>query len=101
MGVVRCAQIADALMAGGLAASTPAAAIGAAHTPRQRHVLGSLVDLAALVVEAAIESPAILVIGDVVAGAAGPAAHGCIDGGGSGAQADGAARSPAAHAVAA
>ena len=33
MGVARCAAIADALMAGGLSPSTPAAAIGAAHTP--------------------------------------------------------------------
>jgi len=70
MGVARCAAIAAALMAGGLPPSTPAAAIGAAHTPRQRHVLGSLGNLAADVARAAIESPAILIVGEVVRGAA-------------------------------
>ena len=81
MGVARCAAIADALMAGGLSPSTPAAAIGAAHTPRQRHVLSSLGGLAADVARAAIESPAILIVGDVVRGAAGLAAHNPTDAG--------------------
>ena len=79
MGVARCAAITDALMAGGLSPSTPAAAIGAAHTPRQRHTLGTLGTLAANVVRSAIESPAILIVGDVVRGAAGLAANGRSD----------------------
>jgi len=79
MGVARCTAITGALMAGGLSASTPAAAIGAAHTPRQRHVLSSLGNLAVDISRAAIESPAILIIGDVVQGAAGLAAQNPID----------------------
>lgn len=66
MGVGRAAQISQALVQGGLAASTPAAAIGAAHTPRQRSVACTLGTLADTLVAEAIASPAILVIGDVV-----------------------------------
>ncbi|MEO7337735.1 MAG: uroporphyrinogen-III C-methyltransferase [Caldimonas sp.] len=70
MGVARCADITDQLIAGGLAPHTHAAAIAAAHTPRQRHVVCTLATLAADLVRHRIESPAILVIGDVVKGAA-------------------------------
>ncbi len=64
-------------MAGGLAPATPAAAIAAAHTPRQRQALCTLATLAVTLTAEKIESPAILVIGNVVAGAlaAGAAAH--------------------------
>ncbi len=66
MGVARCDAILAGLVAGGMDAKTPAAAIQAAHTPAQRHVLSTLGDLAAAVRVAAIDSPAVLVIGDVV-----------------------------------
>lgn len=66
MGVSRAAAIAQALIEGGLAASTPAAAISAAHTPRQRSVGCTLGSLAPTLEAEAIASPAILVIGDVV-----------------------------------
>jgi uroporphyrin-III C-methyltransferase len=69
MGVARCASIADALIAGGLHRDTPAAAIGAAHTPHQRHSAGKLGDLADRIERDGIVSPAILVIGDVAANA--------------------------------
>ena len=69
MGVARCTAVADALIAGGLSPQTPAAAIGSAHTPRQRHLTGSLGRLAADVEQAGIASPAILVVGDVARGA--------------------------------
>ncbi|HEX7438617.1 MAG TPA: hypothetical protein VF319_00845, partial [Caldimonas sp.] len=49
----------------------PAAAIAAAHTPRQRHVVCTLATLAGEILRQEIESPAILVIGDVVKGAQG------------------------------
>ena len=70
MGLARCAAIAAALIAGGLSPRTPAAVIGSAHTPRQRHVTGSVGDLAAHLARAGIQSPAILIVGDVVRGAA-------------------------------
>jgi uroporphyrin-III C-methyltransferase len=70
MGVTRCEQIVAALREGGLAADTPAAAISAAHTPRQRHAVATLATLAATVAVEKLASPAILVIGDVVRAAA-------------------------------
>lgn len=66
MGVSQCEEITRALIAGGLAPSTPAAAIQAAHTDRQRSHVTSLGRLAREIREAGIGSPAILVIGDVV-----------------------------------
>ncbi|HEX7435143.1 MAG TPA: uroporphyrinogen-III C-methyltransferase [Caldimonas sp.] len=71
MGVARCALITGELLRGGLAPRTPAAAIAAAHTPRQRHVVCTLATLAGEILRQEIESPAILVIGDVVKGAQG------------------------------
>ncbi len=70
MGVTRCEHIVAALREGGLAADTPAAAISAAHTPRQRHAFATLGTLAATVAAEKLDSPAILVIGDVVRAAA-------------------------------
>jgi uroporphyrin-III C-methyltransferase len=78
MGIARCTAIADALIAGGLSPRTPAAAIGSAHTPRQRHLASSLGRLAADVEQARIESPAILVVGEVARGSgalASPCGH--------------------------
>lgn len=70
MGVARCAQIAEALMAGGLAGTTPAAVLSAAHTERQRHAVCQLATLAATVAREQLASPALLVIGEVASMAA-------------------------------
>jgi uroporphyrin-III C-methyltransferase len=69
MGVANCAAIAGELIAGGLARETPAAAIAAAHTPQQRHVVCTLATLAETMRREGIASPAVLVIGDVVGAA--------------------------------
>lgn len=69
MGVKHCAQICEELIAGGLAPHTPAAVIASAHTPRQRSHLTTLAQLAADIQRLGLARPAILVIGDVVAGA--------------------------------
>ncbi len=66
MGVARCEQIVQALRAGGMAAQMPAAVISAVHTPRQRHAIGTLAGLPALIRESGLPSPAIIVIGEVV-----------------------------------
>jgi uroporphyrin-III C-methyltransferase len=66
MGLARCEALVAELMAAGLQADTPAAAIASAHTPRQRQLLCSLGSLAAQLREQCISSPAVLVIGDVV-----------------------------------
>lgn len=66
MGLARCRGIVDALLAAGVRADLPAAAVQAASTDRQKQVVGTLATLADDVVAAAIESPAILVFGDVV-----------------------------------
>lgn len=63
MGVGRRGDIAEELMAGGLPADTPVAAVQSAWTPAQRVLRGELAELAALPVAA----PAILVIGAVAA----------------------------------
>ncbi len=66
MGLGNVERIASALVAGGLAAETPAAAIEQGTLPTQRQVVTRLDRLAADVATAAIASPALLVIGDVV-----------------------------------
>jgi uroporphyrin-III C-methyltransferase len=63
MGVAQRGHIASALMEGGLAPSTPVAAVGRATTSGQAVVRGTLATLA----ELAIESPATIVIGAVAA----------------------------------
>lgn len=67
MGVSRCHEIVAALMAGGLAATTPVAVVSAAHTARQREAFGVLALLPALVAGEGLGSPAVLVIGEAVA----------------------------------
>ena len=77
MGVARVEALVNALCAGGLAGSTPAAVICAAHTPQQRQAMCNLETLAVTIARDALVSPAILVIGDVVrAASAWPAALG-------------------------
>ncbi|OWQ86826.1 uroporphyrinogen-III C-methyltransferase [Roseateles aquatilis] len=67
MGLARAASIARALRAGGLIGATPAVVVSAAHTPRQRESFTTLADLAATIGRDALPSPALLVIGEVVA----------------------------------
>ena len=68
MGVSRCAEIVAALRAGGLSGDTPAAVVSAAHTERQRLALSRLDALSALLArDPGLASPAVLVIGAVVA----------------------------------
>ncbi|MBA2578679.1 MAG: uroporphyrinogen-III C-methyltransferase, partial [Euzebyaceae bacterium] len=67
MGVGRIGEIAAALVAGGRAATTPAALVGWGTTPRQETVTGTLADIAARVAAAGLENPAVIVVGDVVA----------------------------------
>jgi uroporphyrin-III C-methyltransferase len=78
MGVARSRAIVQALLAGGLAAGTPAAAIASACTPQQRSTGATLAALPEALAAAGITSPAILVIGEVAAGVAAlaPAAQG-------------------------
>lgn len=66
MGVARVREIGDALVAGGKPKDTPAAAIQAAATEAQRHVVATLATLADAMERARLGSPAILVVGDVV-----------------------------------
>ena len=68
MGVARLVHIVQTLVEGGLPADTPAALVSAAHTPRQRHVVGTLATLPALA--AGLASPAVVVVGEVAAFAA-------------------------------
>ncbi|MFZ1063850.1 MAG: uroporphyrinogen-III C-methyltransferase [Acidimicrobiales bacterium] len=63
MGVERRGEIADELMTGGLAASTPVAALEWVSTERERCVRCRLDELGAL----AVRAPAVLVIGAVAA----------------------------------
>ena len=66
MGNRRMADIADALMAGGRAATTPTAVIEWGTWPSQRTVTGSLQTIAGLVKTAQVQSPALIVVGEVV-----------------------------------
>ena len=74
MGIARVAELEQALREAGMAADMPAAVVSAACTPQQRHALCRLDTLAQTVHEAALPSPAVLVIGRVVQAAALPTA---------------------------
>ena len=66
MGTIKLAVIADALMSGGKAPSTPVAIVSWANTPRQRVIKGRLDEIAA--VAASVKptlSPAIIIVGAV------------------------------------
>lgn len=67
MGVKTAPQIAEKLMADGLAPDMPVAVIENAARPEMRVVRGLLAGLPDLVVEQAIRSPALIVIGEVTA----------------------------------
>jgi uroporphyrin-III C-methyltransferase len=60
------AQIAAALVAGGLAATTPAAVIASATLPDERILVAALGDIAAEAERAQLEAPAILAVGAIV-----------------------------------
>ncbi|MFM0156448.1 uroporphyrinogen-III C-methyltransferase [Paraburkholderia sediminicola] len=65
MGMRRLNDIAAALLAAGMSADTPSAAIESATRPEQRHVLARLGEFADTVSRAGLGSPAIVVIGGV------------------------------------
>lgn len=66
MGVSRLEENASALIAGGRSPDTPAAVVEKGGWPEQRLVVGILGDIAEKARKANVESPAILVVGDVV-----------------------------------
>jgi uroporphyrin-III C-methyltransferase len=66
MAMRNLAEIADALIAGGLAPHTPAAVIAAATTAAERILVSTLGRVAADARANGIEAPAIVVIGDIV-----------------------------------
>ena len=66
MGLSRLSQISAQLMENGKDAHTPAAVIASGTTARQRCVTGTLENIAEITEKAAIQPPAILVVGDVV-----------------------------------
>lgn len=65
MGMRRLNEIVGALLAAGMSADTPCAAIESATRPEQRHALAQLADFADTVARAGLGSPAIVVIGGV------------------------------------
>jgi len=67
MGLHNLRRICEELMAGGLAATTPAAVIQQGTVQGQRHLVSGLGQLADRVAEEGFASPAIVVIGEVVA----------------------------------
>ncbi len=67
MGLTNAATISAQLIAHGLAADTPAAAVQSGTTPRQRAAATTLADLPAMLERENFQAPAVLVIGPVVA----------------------------------
>ena len=65
MGVANAGRIERRLLGAGMSGATPVAAIASATLAEQRVATGTLGTLAATLVQAAITSPAILVIGEV------------------------------------
>lgn len=67
MAITHVAAIAQALQAGGLAGATPAAVIASATTPKQRVLVTTLAELPAAVAASGIGTPALVVVGAIVA----------------------------------
>jgi uroporphyrinogen III methyltransferase/synthase len=67
MGISNLGEIATRLIGHGRAPETPVALIRWATTPRQETLTGTLADIAAKVVAANFQPPAVIVIGEVVA----------------------------------
>jgi uroporphyrin-III C-methyltransferase len=66
MGLGRLEPTCAALVARGRPGSTPAAVVSQATLPGERVVVGTLADITSRVREAALEAPAVLIVGDVV-----------------------------------
>lgn len=66
MGIARCAQIQQGLLAGGMAPDTPVAVVQSASRVAQRQLLTTLAELPQALVRSGLGSPGIIVIGDVV-----------------------------------
>jgi uroporphyrin-III C-methyltransferase/precorrin-2 dehydrogenase/sirohydrochlorin ferrochelatase len=67
MGVAGLAAFRDRLLAHGRAATTPFALVENGSRPEQRVVVGPLADLPALAARHAVQSPALLILGEVAA----------------------------------
>lgn len=67
MGLSHVGEIAERLIAAGKNADTPVAVISNGTTAEQRKAVGTLTDIAQLVKEADLPSPAIIVVGNVAA----------------------------------
>lgn len=67
MGLSRVREIAASMIAAGKSPDTPAAVIASATTESERCVCGTLLDIADKTEQAALSSPAVLVVGGVVA----------------------------------
>ena len=67
MGVRLLRDSAAALVASGRAATTPVAIVERGWTATQRTTVGTLADIADLAEARGVESPAVVVVGDVVA----------------------------------
>lgn len=67
MGMGRIAEVCDALVAGGLAPSTPGAVLQSGATSKARELFAPLGTLARRAIHEGLGSPAIIVIGEVVA----------------------------------
>jgi len=70
MGLSELEPIAASLVAEGHARTTPALVVASATRPEQKHVLGTLAEIAARTREADLESPALFFVGEAVASAA-------------------------------
>jgi uroporphyrin-III C-methyltransferase/precorrin-2 dehydrogenase/sirohydrochlorin ferrochelatase len=67
MGVSRLPEIAEQLMANGRVRSEPVAIIERGTTPEQRVTVGTLATIAARAAQREVQSPAVIVVGDVAA----------------------------------
>lgn len=75
MGHASLADIAAKLITGGRAADTPAVSVESATTSRQRHVTGTLANIAACVADAGLRNPIVTVVGEVARMAREEASH--------------------------
>ena len=66
MGLARVEEIAASLVFAGKSAATPAAVVSSATTARERCVVGTLADIGEKTRTAALESPAVLIVGAAV-----------------------------------
>jgi uroporphyrin-III C-methyltransferase len=66
MGLTRVDAVCRSLVLGGRSPETPAAVVSRATLPDERVVVGTLANVAALAGDAALEAPALLIVGEVV-----------------------------------